>query len=69
MNITGPLSNNNVDTYTIHYSDNTTSTFTVTNGVDGTNGTDGTNGRGIASIELINTVGNVKTYKINFDDG
>ena len=27
--------NGNVDTYTIYYSDNSTSTFTVTNGVDG----------------------------------
>ena len=33
-----------VDTYTITYADNSTSTFTVTNGADGTNGTNGTNG-------------------------
>ncbi len=33
-----------VDTYTITYSDNTKSTFTVTNGASGTNGIDGTNG-------------------------
>lgn len=33
-----------VDTYTITYADNTTSTFTVTNGADGTNGTNGSNG-------------------------
>ena len=69
VGITGPLSNGNVDTYTIQYSDNTTSTFTVTNGVDGTNGTDGTNGVGISGIELINTEGAQKTYKINFTDG
>lgn len=31
----------NVDTYTITYADNTTYTYTVTNGVDGTNGADG----------------------------
>ena len=34
-----------VDTYTITYSDNTTSTFTITNGANGTNGTNGTNGQ------------------------
>ena len=37
-NITGPVSSGNVDTYTIHYTDNTTSTFTVTNGTDGQDG-------------------------------
>lgn len=31
----------NVDTYTITYTDETTSTFTVTNGTNGTNGSDG----------------------------
>lgn len=35
LNITGPVSEGLVDTYTIHYTDNTTSTFTVTNGQDG----------------------------------
>lgn len=34
----------NVDTYTITYTDETTSTFTVTNGTDGTNGTNGSDG-------------------------
>lgn len=34
-----------VDTYTITYTDNTTSTFEVTNGQNGTNGQDGANGR------------------------
>lgn len=33
-----------VDTYTITYSDSSTSTFDVTNGEDGANGTNGTNG-------------------------
>lgn len=33
-----------VDTYTITYTDATTSTFTITNGTNGTNGTDGTDG-------------------------
>ncbi len=36
--------NGNVDTYTITYSDNTTSTFTVTNGVDGKDGIQGIQG-------------------------
>ena len=34
-----------VDTYTITYSDNTTSTFTITNGANGTNGTNGQDGQ------------------------
>lgn len=33
-----------VNTYTINYTDETTSTFQVTNGANGTNGTNGTNG-------------------------
>ena len=33
-----------VDTYTITYADNSTSTFTVTNGSNGANGADGVNG-------------------------
>ena len=32
-----------VDTYTITYTNGTTTTFTVTNGQNGTNGRDGTN--------------------------
>ena len=43
--ITGPVSNGNVDTYTIHYTDTTTSTFTVTNGTDGQDGQDGNDGQ------------------------
>ena len=35
VSITQTASNANIDTYTITYTDNTTSTFTVTNGVDG----------------------------------
>lgn len=41
VNITGPVSNGLVDTYTINYTDNTTSTFTVTNGRDGSGGEGG----------------------------
>ena len=48
-----------VDTYTITYSDSTTSTFTVTNGKDG---------RGIYSISKTSTVGLVDTYTIVFTD-
>ena len=33
------------DTYTIYYSDKTTSTFTITNGKNGSNGKDGINGK------------------------
>lgn len=36
--ITGPVTVGNIDTYTIEYSDNTDSTFTVTNGIDGIDG-------------------------------
>ena len=81
--ITGPETNGLVDTYTIHYSDNTTSTFTVTNGQDGINGTNGTNGidgtngtngqdgedgRGITSITGPETNGLVDTYTIHYSD-
>lgn len=46
-----------VDTYTINYSDGTTSTFDVTNG------------NGIASVAKTGTVGLVDTYTITFTDG
>lgn len=46
-----------VDTYTITYSDGSTSTFDVTNG------------NGIASIAKTGTVGLVDTYTITFQDG
>lgn len=46
-----------IDTYTITYSDETTSTFQVTNG------------NGIKKIEKIGTSGLVDTYTITFDDG
>lgn len=60
-----------VDTYTITYTDATTSTFEVTNGkdgVDGTNGTNGTDGRGIVSITKTSTSGLVDTYTILYTD-
>ena len=46
-----------VDTYTITYSDGSTSTFDVTNG------------NGIASVAKTGTVGLVDTYTITFQDG
>ena len=46
-----------VDTYTITYSDGTTSTFDVTNG------------NGIASVAKTGTAGLVDTYTITFQDG
>lgn len=62
----------NVDTYTITYTDNTTSTFDVTNGVDGQDGApgqDGEDGRGIVNIEKTSTSGLVDTYTITYTDG
>lgn len=38
VSITGPVSVDNVDTYTINFSDGLSSTFTVTNGIDGIDG-------------------------------
>lgn len=52
-----------VDTYTITYSDNTTSTFQVTNGAQGAQGV------GITSIEKTATVGLVDTYTITLSNG
>ena len=50
----------NIDTYTITYTDNTTSTFEVINGVDGV---------GIESIYLTGTSGLTDTYTILYTDG
>ena len=52
----------NVDTYTIIYTDSTTSSFNVTNGVDGSDG------RSILSITKTATNGAVDTYTILFSD-
>lgn len=52
-----------VDTYTITYTDNTTSTFTVTNGAQGEQGAT------IASVEKTATVGKVDTYTITMTNG
>lgn len=53
----------NVDTYTITYTDETTSTFNVTNGIDGTDGV------GIESIYLTGTSGLTDTYTILYTNG
>lgn len=61
-----------VDTYTITYTDEETSTFEVTNGADGQDGADGADGEdgnGIASIVKTDTTGLVDTYTITFTDG
>lgn len=55
-----------VDTYTITYTDATTSTFNVTNGAAGQQGADGV---GITSIEKTATVGLVDTYTITLSNG
>ena len=58
-----------VDTYTITYSDNTTSTFNVTNGAQGADGAQGQDGVGITSIAKTATVGLVDTYTITLSNG
>lgn len=80
---TGDGSPGSTDTYTIHYSDTTTSDFTVYNGQDGAKGdpgaqgvpgakgADGKNGRGIVSIERTDgngAAGTVDTYTIHYSD-
>lgn len=58
-----------VDTYTITYTDATTSTFNVTNGANGAQGAQGADGVGITSIEKTATVGLVDTYTITLSNG
>lgn len=74
-----------VDTYTIYYSDGTTSTFTVTNGKDGTDGKDGVDGKdgkdgkdgidtddppvSITSVRKTASEGLVDTYTIYYSNG
>ena len=74
----------NVDTYTITFTNGETSTFTVTNGVagpagatgpegpagaTGATGPEGPTGNGIASIAKTGTDENVDTYTITFTNG
>ena len=71
-NIDGPVSENLNDTYTIHYTDGTTSTFVVTNGADGETGPvgptgpEGSAGVGIASIAKTGEDGNTDIYTITY---
>lgn len=60
-----------VDTYTITYSNDDTTTFTVTNGAKGDTGATGATGpagRGITSITKTGTSGLVDTYTITYSD-
>lgn len=63
-----------VDTYTINYTDGSTSTFDITNGADGqdgangTNGTNGADGVGISHIQKTSTSGLTDTYTITYTD-
>lgn len=67
--ISGPISAGLIDTYTINFSDGTTSTFQVTNGANGANGNDGAAGRGIVKIEETAESNGVHTYTITYTDG
>lgn len=58
-----------VDTYTITYTDATTSTFNVTNGANGAQGAQGADGVGITSIDKTSTSGLVDTYTITMSNG
>ena len=60
---TGTSDNGLIDTYTIYYTDGSSYTYTVTNGVDGEDGI------GITSIEKTASEGNTDTYTITFTDG
>jgi hypothetical protein len=66
--ISGPVSNDIEDTYTIHYSNGTTYSFVVTNGTDGLDGLNGTNGRGIDTIIKSASAGQLDTYTIYYSD-
>lgn len=69
-------SNELVDTYTIYYSNNTTSIFDITNGKNGTNGKDGINGvdglkgdDGVSPVVELNKSENVTTLTITDKNG
>lgn len=57
--------NGNVDTYTITYSDGTTTTFTVTNGKNGDDGDSIT----VTDVSITSSNNGVDTYTITFSDG
>ena len=58
-----------IDTYTILFTDGTTTTFNVTNGEKGDKGDTGATGNGIASIALNATSGNVDNYVVTYTNG
>lgn len=61
-----------VDTYTITLTNNTTATFTVTNGKAGTNGTNGTNGKDGTSVTVSSVTESTESGGSNvvkFSDG
>ena len=57
------------DTYTITYSDKTSTTFEITNGTKGNTGEQGETGNGIVSILKTGTSGLVDTYTITYTNG
>ena len=59
------------NTFTITYTDNSTSTFTLNDGTDGTNGTDGEDGTKIynGTGKPADTLGNVGDYYLDEDSG
>lgn len=67
-NITKTGTVDNVDEYTITFTNTSTFIFYVTNGLNGSNGNDGNDGRGIVSIIKTSTVGLVDTYTITYTD-
>lgn len=57
-----------VDTYTITFTDGTTTTFTITNGADGSNGANGSDGKdGITPKLRINAETNM--WEVSYDNG
>ena len=65
--ITGPETVGLVDTYTINYSDSTTSTFTVTNGADGLDGTKVVSGSGAPATTTGFQEGDAYINTVNWD--
>ena len=57
-----------VDTYTITFTNGTSTTFKITNGKDGADGSKGLDGKGILKVEKVSTIGLVDTYKMTFSD-
>lgn len=57
------------DTYTITYTDNTTSTFSVYNGKDGTNGTNGKDGTSVTVANVSESTTDGGSNVVTFSDG